>query len=509
MNRSINARIQGDDYQRLFFWFCALKMFNPNTCVEKVAYESNFVPGFDDVIVYYKKDNPYFDRWHNPVSVDFFQVKFHVTNEGSFKLDDLMDPAFIGATTSIMERLRDAHEKCSQNGIQARFNFLSPWYIHPDDDLSKIIANYEYEMRIHQLFDTNTKPFPEIKQKMKDYLELSNDNELKEILKPFRIWHGFGSFQQLKENININLSALGFKPIEDNTILNPYIELIKNWSLQEITEFDKDFIIDECKRENLYLRDNPIDSDYKDVGIRSFYEGAENMQDETVEICSLIDFFDDRYIKDNSYWNKEIFNELYKFREKIDSNNKYKLYMDTHLSISFVAGYLFNHTTGIEIYPMQKTMRGKEFWYPEKCSSTVYKMWEVTEIPKSGKIKDVALVIEISLPILNEVEKYVADQQIEVSKIIRCNLGDDIGSDSIIDGTHALKLATNLSTILKERRDTQEKANRLHIFAACPVGFIFYLGKVSRFFGKIILYEHDKKCISGGHYLPSFELFKA
>ena len=180
--------------------------------------------------------------------------------------------------------------------------------------------------------------------------------------------------------------------------------------------------------------------------------------------------------------------------------------MDTHLSIAFVTGSLFESAAGIEIYPMQKTFYGKEFWYPEKNSTADYKDWELNEILLSEEVKDVALVLEISHPIVNEVEEYLEDKELEISKIINCSLGEDIGLDAIKDGTHALKLASSLSVILKEGRDTQEKRNKLHIFAACPNGFMFYLGKFSKFFGKMILYEYDREHTHEELYLPSFEL---
>lgn len=507
MNKAIKARIQGDDYQRLLFWFLALRMFFPNTCIEKVEYESDFVKTFDDIVIHYKEDKPYLDCRNNTINADFYQVKFHVTDAGTITCDELMDPSFINASkVSLMERLRDAHQKCVENGIQGRFNFVCSWQIHPDDDLKKIVSNDEYEIRIDKLFDGKQRSKMAImRQKMIKHLSISDD-ELKEILLNFRLWHGSRSIQLITDTLNYYLSASGFKPIENDSILNEYTELVKQWSLKEITEFDKEFIIEECKRENLYLGNDTSDFDFLDVGVRSFYMGAENMQDETTQMCSLLNFFNERYLINDYSWNKEIFNELTKFRKELSSSNKYRLHMDTHLSIAFVTGSLFESAAGIEIYPMQKTFYGKEFWYPEKNSTADYKDWELNEILLSEEVKDVALVLEISHPIVNEVEEYLEDKELEISKIINCSLGEDIGLDAIKDGTHALKLASSLSVILKEGRDTQEKRNKLHIFAACPNGFMFYLGKFSKFFGKMILYEYDREHTHEELYLPSFEL---
>lgn len=507
MLKSINARIQGDIYQELFFWFCALDMFYPETNVEKVAYECDYAKSFDDVVVYYKEDKPRLDRWLNPVLVDFYQVKFHVTDDDAITSHGLMDPNFIRAKTSIMERLRDAQRKCSENEIQARFNFVTPYHIHPDDNLSKIVSNYEYEIRIDKLFDGKKRSnMAKLRNEMITHLNISTDEELMEIINPFRIWHGFVSIELLKQVINSKLLAYGFKLIENDSILNQYVELIQRWSLGEITEFTKDFIIKECEREELYFGTNPLNSDYDDVGIVSFLFGAENIREETAEICCLLEFFDGRLIKEQYSWNEDIFKKLDEFRKKLSLKNKYRLHLDTHSSIAFVAGQLFSSKSGIEIYPMQKSTNEKEFWYPGEGNRENYIGWVVNEKVVCEEIKDVALVLEVVHPILKDVEGYIETNGIEISKIITCSVGADQRPDVIIDGMHAKELSISLSTVLKDRRDVQEKRNNLHIFASCPAGLMFYLGKLSRSFGKIILYEHDFEGLTEKMYFKSFEL---
>ncbi|AIS32355.1 hypothetical protein BRM9_1541 [Methanobacterium formicicum] len=506
MNRAINARDQGDDYQRLFFWFYALKMFYPHTGVEKVVYESDNVKSFDDIVVYYKEDKPCLDSAHNPINIDFFQVKFHVTNDNAFTWDGLMDPKLINAkSVSIMERLRNAQKTYNRNGV--RFILVSPWTVNPNDNLSKIVSNRENEIRIDKLFDGRPRTkMAKMRQKMIKHLGISTDDELERILLPFRIWHSSFSSERLMELINFELLYLGFKPIENNSVLNPYLNLIKQWSLDGISEFTKEFIIEECKREGLYLGNKSSDSEYIDVGIRSFYRRAENMQDETEDMLCLLKFFNERYIKDDYFWNTDIFGEINDFTIKLIPENKYRLHLDTHLSIAFVAGYLLDSKSGINICPVQKTLIGIEDWCLEEDSNKGYTELKDEEIYLSKEKKDVALALGLTHDILHDVEEYIKDQEIDISKIIYCNVGGKSGHDVIKDAKHAKNLAGRVSTVLKERRDIKERRNKLHVFAACPVSFMFYLGKLSRSFGKVILYENDLEGNSDMMYSASFEL---
>lgn len=505
MNKQINARMQGDDYQALFFWYYALKMFYPHTGVKKVVYEADNVKSFDDVVVYYKKDKPDLDCNNNPIDIDFFQVKFHVTNSNAFTWKGLMDPKFVNAkTVSIMERLRNAQNFYKEE-IGTRFTLVSPWPINSQDKLSEIISNYDDGIRIDKLFDNRPRTkMAKMRRSMSEHLNLAED-ELKTLLMSFRIWHNHWSYQRIVEEINNELTHLGFKPIENDSILNPYVDLIKQWSYRGKSEFNKDYIIDECKRECLFLDSNSSDSDYKEVGIRSFYRRAETMQDETEIMLCLLKFFNGRYIKNDYNWNNEIFDELNKFTKEFNSSEKYRLHLDTHLSIGFVTGYLLDSKSGIEIYPMQKTAKGIEDWSFEEDSVDYNKLKDEIIILSEDK-KDVALVLGIRHDILNEVKEYLKTNQMGISKIINCGFSGNTGPDAIIDGTHANKLAISISALLKNGRDVEDKRNKLHIFAACPVGFMFYLGKLSRSFGKVVLYEHDFEGLGDEEYYKSFEL---
>ena len=72
----------------------------------------------------------------------------------------------------------------------------------------------------------------------------------------------------------------------------------------------------------------------------------------------------------------------------------------------------------------------------------------------------------------------------------------------IKNGTHAFLLAESVYKA-QAKRSTDERRSIIHIFSAAPNGFMFFLGKKSRGFGKCILYEYDFEQKRTCTYYPS------
>ena len=151
MARAVSARMQGDDYQARFFWLQVCRLFQPHTKVASVGYEVEDAKAFDDVVVAYYP--PVNDDRGGRVTTDYFQVKFHVSQDGAIGFDSLMDPRFIGATRfSFLERLRDAYIKTKQRG-GCRFTLVTPWAIDPADPLAHLINNNAGQLHLNRLFE--------------------------------------------------------------------------------------------------------------------------------------------------------------------------------------------------------------------------------------------------------------------------------------------------------------------------------------------------------------------
>lgn len=249
MNKSIKARQNGDDYQYLYFWYYAMKMFNSDERIEKIEFESNEREYFDDFVVFYEKEYYPKDYLNNSISKDFFQIKYHVRNDDVLSIDNLINDKYINSKTSILERLKELNEKYTSNDI--RYIFISTHDINPNDKLYDLISNEEGQILLEKLYESKTdrSKMGKVRKKFTDYLNCS-DEELKEILMPFRFKKGM-NIDDLIDTINDKLSINGFEIIDKSSNINKYTTLIKTWHSKNQTIFTKDFIIKECKNEGL------------------------------------------------------------------------------------------------------------------------------------------------------------------------------------------------------------------------------------------------------------------
>ena len=200
MNKSIKARQDGDDYQYLYFWYYAMKMFNPDEGIERIEFESNEREYFDDFVVHYKKESYPKNYLNKPISKEFFQIKYHVKNKNPLNITNLINGEYINAKTSILERLKNLNKNYNNNDIH--YIFISTEDIDSKDILNTLISNEEGQILLETLFDgkTSKSKMGKIREKFKNHLNCT-DEELKEILTPFRFRKGM-KIKDLKDRIN-------------------------------------------------------------------------------------------------------------------------------------------------------------------------------------------------------------------------------------------------------------------------------------------------------------------
>ena len=245
----------------------------------------------------------------------------------------------------------------------------------------------------------------------------------------------------------------------------------------------------------LLFLSNEYKSDRISVGIQSFIRGAETLSADVDEYCDLRKYFDGRFLQGNYSWNY--------VESKLNKSFKYKLFLETHSSISFSVGRLCDSKSGIDALPIQKSYtQGAVLWDVDR-SVEVNHDWDVSFISVDSDAFDTALVLNVTRNICDDVLAYLNDEGIAVSKVINCTPKDKKASSILIkNGTQAFCLADSVYNAVA-RRTTAERRSILHIFASAPNGFMFFLGKVSRGFGKCILYEYDFEQKRSCSYSPS------
>jgi hypothetical protein len=503
--KAVIPRMQGDDYQARFFWLQACRLFQPYTKVCHVGYELDRIKSFDDVVVKYSE--PLYLERGDLVEADYFQVKFHVSQAGAFTCAAFIDPKFINAkSVSLLQRLHAAQNAFAPNGTGCRLIIVSPWIVHPDDPLARLVSNNGGEFHLDRLFDGtgDRSEMGRVRKMWRDHLGVGND-ELKTVLRPLRIYKNAPTLVGISEDLNRQLDSLGFLPVEAGQSIHPYDDLIKKLLAQGSNEFTRDILMGVTERELLRRCDPaPPEKDLIPIGMRSFMRWAEHMEDETADMLCLVRHFDGRNVRDYRLWSDTIFMEVEKFISKHSVSGKPSLLMlDTHASIAFASGYCLGSKSGADITILQRTRSGKEVWRTHSATNNRnYAGWSVADVDCHSEGHEVAVSISVTHDVVGDVRDYVERALPEVHRIIACSVAPKPGPGSLVDGNHALMLAEDLASLLK-LRTREERAAKLHIFASAPNAFMFFVGQMAKGFGQCTMYEYDFDSNELGAYQAS------
>ncbi|QDZ80155.1 hypothetical protein [Priestia megaterium] len=248
MAGSVSALIKGFTFQKLIFWIEASKIFDTKRNIKSVAFETADNKSFDDVKIEYEPEivgdsnTPY-------VTKDYYQVKFHTTISTQFTIDDLMNPKFIGATRySLLQKLKSA---VTAGDRKSRYNFLTSWDIAPNDLLHKIVDE-NGAVKLDKLFDGKEKSAIGKKRKqIMNHLELSDEEELREIIKLLRIKRA-KDYHLTYEEFNVYLKAAKLRTIDSSHHENPYSPLYDRMVEFKKTVFTKDSLQAILLQNNLF-----------------------------------------------------------------------------------------------------------------------------------------------------------------------------------------------------------------------------------------------------------------
>ena len=228
------------------------------------------------------------------------------------------------------------------------------------------------------------------------------------------------------------------------------------------------------------------------IAVTSFPRGAVHLEDKTM-CLSLVDKFDGRNLKSGYDWNNDIYPLL---RDFLISNTKnehaYQVFLDAHASLAFAAGYVLDSKSGINVFPIQKTaMNGTKLWDVKLSSKKSYSNWSISHEEFEKNQFDTALILNVTRPIYKDVLEYIKENNLSIGRIINCTPNEGGATNfSIENGNHAATLANSIYSAIAQRSNAERRAT-LHIFAAAPNAFMFFLGQISRGFGKCVLYEYD------------------
>jgi len=499
MAKAIIARRKGDEYQARFFWLKLLEL-RTDDHIESVTFESDEAPFVDDVVVSYGE--PIKDQLTGKQVVqDLFQCKYHMKSGNAFTYKNLIDPNFIHSKTSMLKRLHQAYlrllEKLETDTF--RLYIVSSWPWKPED----VLAKHCHEEMIYSTFHEKGASTKEgkVRSELIEHL-LVSEEEFCAFLNTVRFRLG-ENLIDLERQIKPRLELASLQPIDPTVTHVVYDDLPWKLFAQGHHSFDEAAFNRMVEEEKLKV---PPTTKHSEISIQSFSQFARRPHDLQADHLDLREFFDERFPKDDSYWKKEISEQISAFilnEELINLPQPIHLFFDCHLSIAFFAGHLISPKHGIQIIPTQKSGSNYDLWKPNPLDVDTA-LWE---FQNTGKIdEELVLGISVTHQIQKQMQLYLESEGLgNLPQILVCPT-TGAGPKVISDGCHAWQLGYQLDKQLREI--LPHTCRKIHLFFAVPAALGYILGHTLRHIVPVIqLYEHDFEGLRyKDRYYPSLQV---
>lgn len=502
MAEAVTARWHGDNYQARIFWENAFNLLDPHSCVVEVTFEANGPKAFDDVVVKY--DPPVARSGPERVSADYHQIKWHVQTGGRFGYEDFIDPDLIGAQSfSLLQRLQQARLTAPPS---AHFTLLTTYRIKDGDPLATLISGHDKTLLIEKLFDgtTDRSRIGKVRKLWRDHLQLADDEALKAVVRGLRVIDGHRSLDELRAEINVKAQVVGVLAFSAADSDFRYDELARQLKVRQLSALTRESFLQFCRDERLLVERVAEPDPFLPVAIRSFLGPAADIVGAAPDDTLLLtDDFRQRYLQADRHWQRDIRPKVESFlREAVKKSARLRLILDAHASIAFLAGAVLDHKSGVQTQLVQKGRVGTRMWRADDASAAMGARFDIAdEIIGDGR--DIAVAVSISQPATAQVRAYVAAQVPGAGRFVSCTLPGGPGQQSVAGGEHAAALAEQLSNHLRSLKAHDPDAV-VHIFAACPNSFLFFLGQHHQSIAPCIVYEFDFDRRGNKTYQPSF-----
>lgn len=501
MADAVIPRWHGDNYQARVFWLNALSLLDSTSLVVEVTFEANGPKAFDDVVVKY--DPPAPSPGRERIAAAYHQVKWHVTAAGRFGYESLIDPAFIGAkTVSILERLRDAKATAPSN---ASFAFITTDRIADGDQLAALVSNNDKSLLVEKLFDgtTDASRMGKVRKLWREHLHLTSDDELKSVVSGLRIFEGYKSLEELRQEINIRAQVVGALVCTSNSDFR-YDELARALKVRGLHAVTRETLTQVLREEGLLNDTMPEEDPALPVAIRSFVGIAADLVGASPDDTLLLtDEFNQRYLRDDRDWQEDIGPRVRAFLGSATKrSSRLKLILDAHQSIAFLSGAVLDLKSGVDVSLVQKGRVGTRTWRADDGTQKSAPAL-TSAISSAGDGSEIAVAVGISQAVEPYARAYVAKSLPSVGRLLNFAFPEGAGQQNVAGGGHAALLAEQIANEVRAAKAGDPDAT-VHLFCACPNSLLFFLGQQHRGFAPCIVYEFDFDRQGNKTYQPSF-----
>lgn len=291
--KQVGARTEGDVYHGLFFWRQAAALLIPGSRVRQVQLEHDDASGVDDVAVFYEKPGVDAGGWL--AMADFYQLKYHVDRRDAYNADALMDPTFINAKSSLLERFHEAYKRISISHKSFRLHLASNWRWKEDDLIASGLREYDGALPDSLFTSSDGSQLGKVREKWRAHLALDkNDFEVFARKLRFQLDH-FGR-RDFRELVHAKLALAGLRTPESGQSASLYESLIQQFLMNGTNSFDAASLRELCVREGLLNDQAGATRPIPTIGVRSFVRFAERLEEETDEFTCVAEHFDGRYL---------------------------------------------------------------------------------------------------------------------------------------------------------------------------------------------------------------------
>jgi len=502
MAEAVTARWHGDNYQSRVFWENALNLLDETSCVVEVTFEANGPRAFDDVVVRY--DPPVPRSGPDRIHADYHQVKYHVDRGGHFGYEDFTDPAFIGATSvSLLERLRDARAAVTHPSF---FTFLTTYRISPTDPLAPLVSGNDRTLMLEKLFDgtKDRSKTGRVRKRWREHLGLESDEDLKRVLRGFRIVDGHRSLDELRSQINFKARVVGMLTCSAADSDFRYDELARQLKSRRLNAFTRDTLLALAREEGLLTAPPAAADPYLPVAIRSFMGAASDQSGALPENTLLLtDDFRQRYLEEGRDWQVDIRPKVEAFLAAAAARSRQlRLILDAHASIAFLAGTVLDVKSGVEVQLVQKGRVGARIWRADDGTAGARFAEAMTAISDGSEI---AVLISGAQDVEVQARSYISKHDLGVGRTLSFGFDGGPGQQNISGGAHAASLAEQVANAIRRNKGDDPDAV-VHIFASVPNSVLFFLGQQHQAIAPSIVYEFDFDRRGNKTYQPSFRM---
>jgi len=477
MAKAVTARRQGDEFQALFFWNQLIRLLTEDN-IKSVTFE-HYKPMFvDDVVVEYS-ERILEDHTGRNTQTDFFQCKYHVSQDKVFSVDHLIDPKFIHSKESMIERLYSAYTEFKTIDKDFRLYVVSSSGWDTSDFMYKYVSPEGSVRDSFYVGGENSKQ-GKIRTRLMNHLKISAE-KLKPFLDSVRFDLAINRTQML-EKLNLGLKLAGLEPINQSITDTRYASLAWKWLEQGANSFDKqklehlvrkEKLIDTHRKSLLLIRHQSLDPIMPDTVHDDLTDNLRNMAFTEIAI-DLTHLFSDGRLTDPQLAINEQQERTNEIRQlyKNSPNLELAYYGIAHIPLVFLLGYQLNFRRPVNIFEHD---RGNNKWNLLQTTTTFPDLIvQSTSNDASNIGTEVIIKFGVSYPIIDsDVNQIVPMSSSTMKLTLQSPTPDAVRNLEQLE-TYALMFRAALDEI----HNLSTNIDRVHVFYASPVSLAFRCGQM-------------------------------